>query len=247
MENALLIGLSRQTALARQLDVIANNMANMRTAGFKGENLVFEEYLMPVAEMRNLPGADGRLSYVIDVGLARDFSEGEYAHTGNPLDIAVVGKGWFVVETPEGERYTRDGGFKISPEGELVTGRGYRVLGEGGPITFVPQDRDITFAPDGTVAASTGEKGRLRVVGFEAEHLLEKVGDNLFAGGGAAAAAIDEPRIAQGMIERSNVRPVIETARMIEITRAYTSIASALDQMQTLRRDAIERLGTLPA
>lgn len=247
MENALLIGLSRQTALARELDVIANNMANMRTAGYKGEHLVFEEYMMPVAREQDLPEGDGRLSYVVDVGLARDFSEGEFEHTGNPLDVAIVGKGWLVVETGEGQRYTRDGGLKISPDGDLVTGAGHRVLGEGGAISFSPGERDIAIASDGTISTATGEKGRLRVVRFDDETLLEKTGGNLFTSDATPSAANEEARLRQGVIERSNVKPVLETARMIEVTRAYTSVATALEQMQTLRRDAIEQLGSVPA
>lgn len=245
MENALLIGLSRQSALARQLEVIANNMANMRTPGYKGETMMFEEYLMPGAEISGLEGADAQISYVYDVGLARDFSTGNFERTDNELDLAIEGKGWLAVETPDGERYTRDGGLKISADGILVTGRGHPVLGDGGTIQFSPEDHDIVIASDGTISAADGERGRLRVVAFENESGLAKEGDNLFSSNEMPAAARDI-RVIQGMIERSNVQPVRETARMIEVTRAYASAAQLLEKMQDLRTDAIERLGTVP-
>lgn len=245
MENALLIGLSRQSALARQLEVIANNMANLRTPGYKGETMMFEEYLMPGAEVSGLEGADAQISYVYDVGLARDFSTGNFERTDNPLDVAIEGKGWLVVESGDGERYTRDGGLKISAEGTLVTGRGQPVLGQGGPIQFSPEDHDIVIASDGTISTADGERGRLRIVAFEREGSLVKEGDNLFSATEAPAAAHDI-RVIQGMIERSNVQPVRETARMIEVTRAYASTAQLLEKMQDLRTDAIEQLGTVP-
>lgn len=246
MENALLIGLSRQQALAHQLDVIANNLANMRTAGYKGETLMFEEYLSPDASIQDMEGGDSQLSYVIDVGMARDFSAGQFEQTGNPLDAAINGTGWFAVETPGGTRYTRDGAFKIGADGQLVTGAGHPVLAKSGPVTFDPEETNITFAPDGTIASSVGEKGQLRIVSFEQEGLLEKIGENLYSSPAPEQPATDF-RLAQGMLERSNVKPVIETARMIEVTRAYTTTSQSLEQMQTLRRDAIERLGTVPA
>lgn len=246
MENALLIGLSRQQALAHQLDVIANNLANMRTAGYKGETLIFEEYLSPDASIQDMEGSDSQLSYVVDVGMARDFSEGQFEQTGNPLDAAITGRGWFAVETPGGARYTRDGAFKIDAEGRLVTGAGHPVLGDGGQITFGPDETNIIIASDGTINSSAGEKGKLRIVAFEQEGLLEKVGDNLYSSPAPEQAATGF-RLAQGMLERANVKPVIETARMIEVTRAYATTSSMLEQMQTLRRDAIERLGSVPA
>ncbi|MCB1435743.1 MAG: flagellar basal-body rod protein FlgF [Rhodobiaceae bacterium] len=245
MENALLIGLSRQTALARQLEVIANNMANLRTPGFKGESLMFEEYLMPGAQVTDASGSDARLSYVYDVGLARDFSTGQFERTDNELDVAIEGQGWLVAETPEGPRYTRDGALKISAEGLLVSGAGNTILGEGGPIQFAPGDHDIVIANDGTISTADGERGRLKLVAFENQSTLEKIGNNMFSASEEPKAA-DKVRIVQGMIERSNVQPVVETARMIEVTRAYATTAQLLDQMQDLRRDAIERLGTVP-
>ena len=121
MENALLIGLSRQMALGRELDVIANNMANVTTNGFKARSSRFREFLMPVASAESFPRPDRKLSYVIDAGTPLDTRSGPIEHTGNPLDIAIKGDAFLAVQTPQGERYTRNGALEINPQGQLVT------------------------------------------------------------------------------------------------------------------------------
>src|SRR5918992_4109057 len=113
MENALLIGLSRQVALGRELDVIANNMANVTTNGFKARSSRFREYLMPVASAETFPRPDRRLSYVIDNGTPLDTRSGAVEHTGSPLDVAIKGDAFLAVQTPQGERYTRNGALEI--------------------------------------------------------------------------------------------------------------------------------------
>src|SRR5690606_11530854 len=216
MENAQLIGLSRQMALSRQIDVIANNMANVNTPGFRSESLVFEEVVMPVAEVQGMSGAVGRLSYVHDPRHFRDFSEGRIVTTGNPLDIALNGRGWLVVETEGGERYTRDGRLRLDAEGRLVTTSGHPLLGAGGPIAIEPEETSITIAADGTVSTSEGPKGRIRVVQFADDAALTKQGRNLYASDEVPLPA-DNVRIRQGAVEGSNVEAVREMSRMIEV------------------------------
>lgn len=246
MENALLIGLSKQMALQRQMDVVANNMANIETTGFKGEHLVFEEYIMPETQLGGVTGPSQQLSYVYDARLFREYTEGSFTPTGNPLDVAINGKGWFVVETENGERYTRNGHFKLNAGGDLVTTSGERVRGAGGPITFSAEDTKIVISKDGTISSSQGEKGQLRVVAFANENQLKKVGNNLFSSTEVPAAA-EKYSIAQGTIERSNVKPVVEMTRMIEVTRSYTSTARLIQNISELQRRAIERLGEVPS
>ena len=147
MENALLIGLSRQTILERQLDVVANNIANVNTSGFKADSSLFEEYLMPGAHEDNFVGSDRRLSYVQDRGTFRDLSQGPVAETENPLDLAISGNGFLVVQTAAGERYTRDGGLQVNNQGQLVTAAGNPVLGGSGPIVLQPTDHDVNVRP----------------------------------------------------------------------------------------------------
>jgi flagellar basal-body rod protein FlgF len=245
MENALLIGLSRQAALTRQLDVIANNLANARTAGYKNEQLIFQEYLMPTASVEDLQGTDQNLSYVIDAGLNRDFSQGGLTRTDNPFDLAINGEGWFVVQTAQGERYTRAGEFSLNPQGQLVTQQGDQVLGEGGPIVFGSSETAITIASDGTISSSAGQKGRLRIVDFEQQDLLQKQGGNLYRTDQTPQPAA-LATVTQGAVEGSNVVAVKEIASMIDVTRAYVTTAKMIERTEQLRRDAMERLASVP-
>ncbi len=253
MQNALLVGLSRQVALGRELDVIANNIANINTTGFKADGSVFEEYVSPTASADNFLSADRRVSFVQDRATWVDMSQGPVERTNNPLDVAISGKGYLVVQTPRGERYTRNGGLQISNTGELVTSEGYQVLGESGPITFQPKDRSITISEDGTISAREGDnttdsqRGQLRIVSFDQPGLLQKDGSSTFTAPANAAPQADKTsRVAQGAIEKSNVRSVIEMSRMIEVTRSYTQVANMLAQTADVRRNAIEKLADVP-
>ncbi len=152
MENTLLVGLSRQAALRRELDVIANNLANLNTTGFKAEGVAFNEFLMPAASDSSFSGPDRRVSFVVDRATWHDHRAGAVERTGNPLDVAIDGNAFLVVQGPTGERYTRNGALQINANGELVDGNGRQALGEGGPIVFQRQDRDISIARDGTVS-----------------------------------------------------------------------------------------------
>src|SRR5437588_2106170 len=176
MENASLVGLSRQIALQRELDVVANNIANLNTTGFKADNVVFHEFLMPGAQANQFAGNDRRVSFVQDRATWLDLSQGPVEHTGNPLDVAISGNAFLAVQTPRGERYTRNGALQINAAGELVTSEGHRVLGDGGPVVFQPQDRDVTVARDGTIAVPGGNRGKLRLVNFANPQRLQKDG-----------------------------------------------------------------------
>jgi len=253
MENSGLIGLSRQMALRRELDVIANNMANLTTTGFKADSHIFHEHLMPVARSDRFMRPDRRLSFVLDRATWHDLGQGPIQHTGNPLDVAIDGNAFLAVQTPQGERYTRNGALQINAQGELVTSQGYRVVGENGPILFQPGDRDIAISREGTITVRQGtnvaeaQRGKLRIVGFAQPERLEKDGTTLFRPAGQAPQPAPTAGVIQGSIEKSNVRSVIEMTRMIEVTRTYTSIAGMLQSHGDLRRTAIERLAEVPA
>ncbi|HEY4204154.1 MAG TPA: flagellar basal-body rod protein FlgF [Xanthobacteraceae bacterium] len=254
MENSLLIGLSRQVTLERQLDVVANNVANVNTNGFKADNSLFQEYLMPVAREDNFVGGDRRLSYVQDRATFHDFSRGPTEQTKNPLDVAIDGNAFLVVQTPGGDRYTRDGGLQINPKGQLVTASGNPVMGANGPITFQQTDHDITISADGTVTVLEGVnnaadaiRGKLRLVSFTQAQKLLKEGSNLYSAEGMAPQPDVNATVKQGFIEKSNVNSVAEMSRMIEVTRAYTQISTMLQQESDLRKSAIEKLADVPA
>ncbi len=249
MDNALLVGLSRQVALRRELDVIANNIANLNTTGFKGESVMFEQYLDPTARHDHFTGNDRRIAFVLDRATLQDFSQGPVQRTEAPLDVAIDGPGFFAVQTPNGERFTRAGNFHLNPQGQLVTNNGQLVLGNGGPIVFEPTDTNIAIAADGTVSATnaagqTGERGRLRISTFANPTQLVAQGDNLWAAspGIAPQPATPATRILQGALEKSNVHAVKEMNRMLEVTRAYTNISNMQQRTDELRRKAIERL-----
>lgn len=241
IENAQLISLSRQIALQRQMDVVANNMANINTTGFKAENILFEEYVMPVARDQDFPRLDQPLSYVQDWATIHDLSGGAMVQTGNELDIGLNGDGFLAVQTAAGERWTRSGALQLSANGTLVDVNGNPVLGDGGPIQFGPEETGIQFAADGSISSSAGPKGRLRLVEFDNPQALTREGANLFAGGTPQAAV--DTGVMQGFVERSNVSGVAEMAEMIRVQRAYESAANLAQKQDELRRNAIQRLG----
>ncbi|MGI9387728.1 MAG: flagellar basal-body rod protein FlgF [Methyloligellaceae bacterium] len=241
MENALLIGLTRQIALRRQMNVVANNLANVNTAGFKADSTHFKEYLMPVAQITDQRGADRILSYVNDSGLVRDFAEGSMVKTGKDLHVALSGDGWLVVGTPDGERYTRNGELTLNSEGVIVTNEGLPVLGDGGEITIGLNESGLQIAKDGTISTDTGLKGDLRIVKFAKNAALKKEGASLYATDQAPEDAPDAT-VVQGMIEKSNVKAISELTTMVETVRAYTSVAQTLQRLQQLRQDAISKL-----
>ncbi len=180
MDNAILIGLSRQMTLKRQMDVIANNLANLNTAGFKADSLRFEEFLGDTARDEGIQGASGGVSFVLERGAVPNMSAGAFERTGNDLDVAISAEAWLVVQTPEGERYTRNGQLKLNAAGQLVTGDGYKVLGGGGPITFSPRESGITIAADGSISTSEGDKDVLRLVRLPDPSAVTKEGATLF-------------------------------------------------------------------
>lgn len=254
MENSLLIGLSRQATLERHLAVIANNLANVNTNGFKGDQTLFEEYLASGAHEDNFKPADRRISYVQDRGIFHDLTQGALQKTSNPLDVAISGSGFLAVQTAGGERYTRDGNLQINSTGQLVTNSGDAVLGTSGPIVFQPTDHDITISQDGTITVLEGAsrtdsiRGKLRVVSFTDAQKLLKQGDNLYSTpNGTPADQDNKSTVQQGFVEKSNINSVVEMSRMIEINRTYTNIANMLAAEHDLHKTAIDKLADVPA
>jgi flagellar basal-body rod protein FlgF len=254
MENTLLVGLSRQMVLEREIDVVANNIANLNTTGFKADNSMFEQFLSPVARENRFNVPDRRLSFVNDRGTWRDLRAGAIQQTGNPLDVAINGDGYLVVQTPNGERYTRNGALQINGQGQLVTAGGAQVVGDSGPIVFQATDHDVAISADGQVTVVEGVatktesvRGRIRLVSFATPQLLQKDGDtNFSATGGLAATPDTTSRLQQGAIEKSNVNGVVEMTRLIEVSRAYQQVATLLQQQSEMRKNAIQQLANVP-
>ncbi|GJE57473.1 MULTISPECIES: flagellar basal-body rod protein FlgF [Methylobacterium] len=242
MQNALFVGVSSQVALARELDVIANNMANVSTTGFKARNARFEEYLMPTASADSFSGVDRRVSYVIDSGTPLDLSQGPVEPDGNPMHVAVKGDAFLAVRTPSGDRFTRNGAFEINARGTLVTSDGYPVQGDNGPITVSQQETGLSIAPDGTVSTNLGVRGRIRLVTFKNAQGLKNEGANLFSSTQPPQAAGIDGRLESGALERSNVKPVLEMTRLMDVNRTYSMVSSVISRLDDLRGTAIRRL-----
>jgi flagellar basal-body rod protein FlgF len=240
MDNTLYVGLSRQLTLQRSLDVTANNLANIDTVGFKVESLMVQtDPLKPAT----LPSSDP-INYVIDNGVARNFGQGGVEQTSNPLDVAIEGDGFFTVQTPDGNRYTRDGRFGISPQNQLVDRQGNPVLSSSGsPISLDPQKTDLAIAKDGTVSQNGQAVGKLGVARFADLSVLTKQGSNLFDAPGVTPTAATNVHVNQGAIERSNVQPIAEMTNLIAITRAYEQVTQMVSQTQDLSDGAVQRLG----
>ncbi|HEY6257276.1 MAG TPA: flagellar basal-body rod protein FlgF [Xanthobacteraceae bacterium] len=255
MDNALLVGLSRQVTLSRELEVVANNLANINTTGYKADSSIFEQFLMPEASADGFPPDSRELAYVRDRATWHKFAPGPTQRTGGTLDVAIDGDAFLVVQTAAGQRYTRNGALQISPTGTLVTTAGDPVLGVGGPIQFQNSDHDISIGEDGTItvregasATSDSTRGQLQLAHFDNAGALQKEGSSLFsAPAGVAPQPPQNVRVVQGAIEQSNVSAVAEMARMIEITRAYESIAGLLQQENTERISALDKLAAVPA
>lgn len=243
MENPSFIALSHQMALRRRMDVIANNIANASTPGFKSERLLFAELLKGRTPLGPGSRASTPLSFVDELGTLRDVSTGPLMQTGNALDLAIHGRGYFVVETPDGPRYTRQSAFRLDDGGRIVTSEGHPLLGQGdGPIVIRPGDTRIEISGAGTVVTESGEAGRIRMVTFDDEQAMRKVGVGLYESEAEPQAADPKAEIRQGMVEGSNVQAVAEITSMIEVMRRYQSAQRIIDTEHELSRRSLERL-----
>ncbi len=255
MENALLVGLSRQMALTHQLDVIANNIANIDTTGYKADNSLFAQFLTSRASDQQFIGNDRHVDFVQDRATWIDMSPGALQHTGSPLDVAIDGPGYLTVQTPRGQRYTRNGALAIDGNGNLVTSEGYQVVGDSGPITFQSTDHDIVISANGIITVREGnstqdsQRGRLQIVTFNQPQQLQKDAGSTFTApnGVTSNPAPTSTRVVQGAIEKSNVNGIAEMARMIQLTRSYSDIANILQQQGDQRRNALSQLSQVPA
>ena len=227
MQNTSYIGLSRQAALWRQLEVVANNMANANTPAFKEEQMMFREYLVPTRSSDRAMG--DKLSFVQDVGVMRDVREGPLTKTDNPLDLAIHGDGYFQVETESGMRYGRNGHFRLDQTGMLVNSQGFAVMDERDqPIIFAPNETRIEISGDGSVSTEIGRVAKLKVVDFANDQELKNAGDGLFEST-QDPETVARPNVVQGMMEESNVQPVVEMTRMTQILREYEGVQKMID------------------
>jgi flagellar basal-body rod protein FlgF len=245
MENPSFIALSQQMALRRQMDVIATNIANVSTPGYKAERIMFAELLAgkapyPASTTGSRPG----LSFVNEAGMLRDTSDGGMTQTGNALDLAMNGPGYFVVDTPSGPRYTRQGGFRLNQDGRIVTADGYPLLdAQNRPISIRPGETRIEISTKGAVTTESGEVGRIQIAQFENEQAMRKIGAGLYETDQDPIPGDAEVR--QGMIENSNVKAVNEITTMMDILRRYQSAQKIIESEHDLERKAIDKLSRM--
>jgi flagellar basal-body rod protein FlgF len=242
MDNALFVGLSRQMVLRREMDIIANNIANLDTTGFKVESLMHQTE--PAAPAFTA-GGPRPVKFVTGEGVARDFGQGALRRTDGPLDMAIEGEGFFRIQGLEGEAFSRDGRFTTDDLGRLVNQAGQAVLDEGGgEIVIDPEKGPLAVGQDGTLSQGEERVGKIALVTFENLGALEKIGDNLYRNSSNLQPQPAEgARLRQGMLEGSNVKGVLEITRMVEVSRAYEQTARMIDSEAELSRRTVERMG----
>lgn len=236
MENATYAALTRQSGLWSEMRVVANNIANANTTGFRTEGVVFAEYVQATGvgePSLSMASAEVRDTITLQGALTR---------TGGNYDLAIEGEGFFAIETPQGERLTRAGAFTPNADGDLVTADGYRVLDSGGAPVFVPAGAgQIAIAPDGTISAGGSPIGQIGVfLPAEPLDLVREDGVRFAASGGIEAV---EGRMLQGFLEESNVNPILQVSRMIEVQRAYELGQSFMEQEDERIRGVVAALG----
>jgi flagellar basal-body rod protein FlgF len=243
MESPTYIALSKQTAVSRDMDVIANNIANASTNGYRGEHILFQEYLARTGSI----GQREKTSFVQDVGTVRDTRDGPLTVTNNELDLALHGQGYMVVGDPGQEFFARTGTFHLDSNRQVVTSDGYPLMQENGQPLILPQGQGrVTISTTGVVTTGTLETGqteigRIRLVRFASEQAMRNAGSGLYATDQAPLPAT-ETTVSQGALEASNIQPVMEITRMIQMARDYTSVQNLLDTENTRQRDAVDRI-----
>ena len=239
MENISYVGISQQTSLTQQMEVTANNLANMSTPGYKAQSTLFTDYV-------TADNAKEKLHQTQNFATYRDLSLGNLQQTHNKLDMAISGDGYFAVSTANGVRYTRDGGFALNLNHELVSKTGNLLLSQNGnPIAIPPDATQITIADDGTIASEFGDLGRVKVATFANPQALVKEGDNLYNAGTQAELPADNMHIEQGVLEGSNVSPVVEMNRMVELMRMFQAAQNMLLTDHDRIRGAIQKLTSI--
>lgn len=234
------IALSRLAAQQRSIDTISLNLANANTPGFKAGRMMFDDWVARGAGLAR-PGARD-VHYVQDRATYRDHANGRMTRTDNPLDISIGGDGFFVIDTPRGERYTRSGRFTLAPDGRVTTSEGYALMNvENRPIVVTEQDTRLTLAADGSLASENGELGRIRIVRFDDLNRLRPEGEVLFAADTPPRAA-ETPRVVQGMVEESNVEPVMEMTRLMAEVREFQFITQFVEREGERQTNMIDRL-----
>ncbi|SMX47428.1 flagellar hook-basal body complex protein [Actibacterium lipolyticum] len=237
MDNAGYTTLTRQAGLLREMQSVANNIANLSTTGYRGEGMIFAEHV------RAVEGPSGSLSMASANVRNVDLQQGPLTETGGTFDFAIEGPGFFLIETPNGERLTRAGAFTPNEAGELATPDGYRLLDLGGAPIFIPPDAaSVQVSPDGTLSADGRALSQVGVYSPASAADLSRDNNTSFAFQGELEP-ISDSSVLQGFVENSNVDPITEVARMIEVQHAYQLGQSFLEREDERIRGVLRTLG----
>lgn len=241
MQTPTAVALSRLVAQTRAMDVTAGNIANASTPGFRGERVLFSDWLSRQPGVDAPPG--GRVvAYNQDRATYRDRQPGALSHTGNPLDLALGGDGFFTVGTPNGPRLTRAGRFELTADGTIADAEGHALLDAAGQALRVsPGDTTLHVAGDGTLSSENGRLGRVGVVRPEDPNRLAAEGATLLRADGPTAP-VAAPRVVQGAIENSNVQPVAEMTRMMTELREFQFTSQFVQGEADREQAAVDKL-----
>ena len=232
MDNTSYVALSVQTALQRQMEIVAHNIANVQTGAFKSEKPIFVEIL----------DANGDIAFVEDYGVVRNMSAGHLSVTGNQLDVAIQGDGFLAVEVNGEIQYTRNGHMQLNADRELITSTGYPVMDVDSRKIQIPLgDKDLTIGPDGTLSGTAGPIARIEMVTFPNPLALQRAADSLYIANEVPIDAVDASMI-QGALEESNVKPIVEFTDMITVLRAFQANIQLIQTDHELTLEAIDKL-----
>jgi flagellar basal-body rod protein FlgF len=241
MDNATSITLSRLVAQSRAMDVIAGNLANMSSPGYRAERVVFADWLSPQNGTSIVHG-DRQLAFTQDRATYRDRAEGTLTHTGNPLDLALSGDGYFTVSTPSGTRLTRAGRFTLQSDGTVADEAGNALLDANSQKLHVAAaDTQLTVSADGALASQNGPIGKIAVVQPNDPNRMQAEGGRLFNPGGPTTS-VTTPKMVQGAVEDSNVQPMAELVRMMSTERDFQFATQFVEQEGQRQQSAIDKI-----
>ncbi len=245
MDSGFYAACTALMARSQALDLVANNLANVSTPGFRGQHDVFRSLLAASSNfpMSSLNQAVNNYSVLGNSHL--DLAQGSVEKTGNDLDLAIQGSGFFVVRTSAGQFYTRNGNFHVSPQGKLVSPEGDTVMGVSGPIDIV--GGPVSISPDGTISVNGAVAGQLRIVDFPTGTPLESVGTTYYSAPLKSEIPATDANIQQGGLEASNVNPVASAVELITVQRYAELMQRALSMFHSdMNQVAAQDLPRIP-
>jgi flagellar basal-body rod protein FlgF len=238
MDTTTYIAISRQTSIFNDINTIANNIANASTSGYRAERTLFQEYLMRTGSA----GHRDSLSFTQDIGQFRDTRSGPLTVTGNSLDLTIQGNGYFVVGNPSEQFYSRTGAFHLDDQGRMVTGQGYPILDtQNNPITLPTDGSPINVTADGVISNRGGQIATLQVVQFADEQLMRRTENGVYATDQNPTPATNG-KVLQGSLEASNVQPIFELTRLVDVSKQYESTQNLLQAEDERQKSMMKAL-----